>query len=269
MQAAVDGQPIGYDRFGAGERILVLLHAFPLNRQQWRPQGEALGREAGLQVIAPDLRGSGESSLETGLVTVEQMAADVLKLLDALDVRVFLLGGLSMGGYVAFACLRQAPQRVQGLLLADTRATGDSPEARASREATALYVEQHGGGALLERDAPRLFGHTTRTKRPEIVEQARQIAAQNSSIGLAATARGLGLRPDSTALLAHIACPTLVLVGDEDVITPLSDAQVLAERIPHAQLEVIHEAGHLANLEQPDLFTEAVARFLRQHAYVR
>jgi 3-oxoadipate enol-lactonase len=264
MIANLRGIEIGFDSYGEGPATLVLLHAFPLNRQQWRDQGAVLARAADLRVVAPDLRGFGESSLEIGPSTVEQMAGDTLALMDSLGIDAFALCGLSLGGYVAFEIVRQARRRLQGLILADTRATADTPEQRQAREDTAAFVEAHGPEALLLRDASRLLGQPTRDRRPEVIEEARRIVALNSDIGVAAASRGMGLRPDSTETLLDIHCPTLILVGAQDVITPEPDAQAMAERIVNAGVEVIAEAGHLSNLEQPDLFTSLVAQFAQR-----
>jgi 3-oxoadipate enol-lactonase len=174
-----------------------------------------------------------------------------------------------MGGYVAFACLRSFPERVNGLILADTRATADTADGRANRETAARLVEEQGVVALFERDAPKLFGSVTLHDRPDVLAFARDIAAANRPEGVAAASRGMALRPDSTELLPQIACPTLVIVGEQDALTPVADARVLFERIPNAQLEIITDAGHLSNLERPDVFTDHVARFLREAVAAR
>lgn len=262
MRVDVNGITLGYDSYGDGNQSLLLLHAFPLNRRQWQRQGDTLPAMSGIRVIAPDLRGFGESSVAVGPTTMDQMAEDIRGLLDALNLEHIVLGGLSLGGYVAFECLRRFPERISGLILADTRAGADSPEQRTARDDTARYAEEHGSGALLDRDAPRLFSHFTATKHPEILEQAHHIAALNSGPGVASAARGMALRGDSTGLLTAISCPTLVIVGEQDAITPISEARTLFERIPDAQLELITDAGHLSNLEEPSAFTGAIARFL-------
>lgn len=264
MRANIHGIEIGYDTYGDGETTLLLLHAFPLNRQQWLEQGGALAQINAVRVIAPDLRGFGESSLEVGPTTMEQMAGDIVDLMGALRIERCILGGLSMGGYVTFQCLRQFPERIQGVILADTKAGADSPEQRAAREATAQFAEQNGAGKLLERDAPRLFSQYTATKLPEVIERAREIAALNSDIGVAAAARGMALRADSTDLLPQIRVPALVIAGEQDAMTPIAEARNLFERIPDAQLELITDAGHLSNLEQSRAFTGALARFLNR-----
>jgi 3-oxoadipate enol-lactonase len=258
------GEVVGYDSYGEGSLALLLLHAFPFNRGQLSAQGEALGREQGVRVVTMDLRGFGESSIQTGPATMDQMAEDVRRLMDALELDGVVLGGLSLGGYVAFAAYSAFRERIQGMILADTRAGADTPEQRAAREQTALFVERDGPTALMERDLPRLFSPLTHAQRPEVLQAAREIAAANTDIGVAAAARGMALRPDSNGLLPEIRCPTLVLAGEQDAIVPMEQTRTMFERIPQAELEVIPDAGHISNMERPDLFNERIARFLRE-----
>jgi pimeloyl-ACP methyl ester carboxylesterase len=268
MLLEAHGIRVGYDLYGDGAATLALLHAYPLSRGQWRAQAEALARSLALRVVTLDLTGCGESSASADPITVERMADDTRALLDALGAgrpgHPAIIGGLSLGGYVALAAMRHYPERVSGLILADTRASADTPEGRAGREATAQFVTQNGPGALFDRDAPRLFSNRVMTRWPEIVAQARMLAETNTSAGLAAVARGMALRPDATPTLPDIACHTLVLVGDQDAITPVGDARTLFERIPHTDLEIIEDAGHLSNLERADLVTDRIATFLRE-----
>lgn len=262
------GIRVGYDVYGEGDSTLVLFHAYPLSRGQWHEQAEALAHSLALRVVTLDLTGCGESSDSAEPITMERMADDARALLDTLGAgqpgHPAIIGGLSLGGYVALAAMRRYPERVSGLILADTRASGDTPEGKAGREVTAQFVTQNGPGSLFDRDAPKLFSNRVITRRPEIVDEARVLAEKNSASGLAAVARGMGQRPDATPTLPHITCPALILVGDQDAITPVADARILFERIPHADLEIIEDAGHLANLERPDLVTNRIASFLRE-----
>ncbi len=268
MLLETHGIRVGYDLYGEGDATLVLFHAYPLSRGQWREQAEALAHSLALQVVTLDLTGCGESSGSAEPITMERMADDARALLDTLGAgrpgHPAIIGGLSLGGYVALAAMRRYPERVSGLILADTRASADSIEGKAGREATAQFVTENGPGALFDRDALKLFSNRVITRRPEIVTEARALAMNNSASGLAVVARGIGQRPDATPTLPDITCPTLILVGDQDAITPVADARVLFERIPHADLEIIEDAGHLANLERPDLVTNRIANFLRE-----
>lgn len=263
MRAQINGINLGYEVRGDGRVALVLLHAFPLHRGMWDVQARALA-QSGVRVIIPDVRGCGESDVTPGPTTMDQAAEDVRALLDVLGERSVVLGGLSMGGYIAFACMRLFAERVRGLLLADTRATADTAEGRAAREATARYVMDHSAAALFDRDAGRLFSAVTLHERADVLARGRAIAAANAPEGLAALSLGMALRPDATEMLPAIACPTLIIVGEQDAITPVADARAMFERIPDAELAVMADAGHLSNLERPDIFTERVARFLKE-----
>lgn len=250
---------LAWDDAGQGLPV-VLLHAFPLNRRMWAQQREDLARR--YRVITPDFRGHGESEVAVEDSTMERLAEDVRGLLDALGIERVVLGGLSMGGYVAFAFCRRYAARVAALVLADTRAGADTEEGRRGRCELAAVAEKEGSGAVAERMLPKLLGATTQKNRPEVVAAVREMILSTSPAGIARALRGMAARLDSFDLLPRIGCPTLVLVGEEDVLTPPSEAKTLAKAIPGAQLEVIPAAGHLSNLEQPERFAQLVGDFL-------
>jgi 3-oxoadipate enol-lactonase len=266
MRMQVNGVELGYDIRGEGPQTVVLLHAFPFNRRMWDDQAAALAASGGLRVVLPDFRGFGESEATPDPATMEQLADDVRGLLDGLGAGSVALCGLSMGGYVAFACIRSFAQRVTRLVLADTRATADTEQGKANREATARLAEERGAVAVFDRDRDKLFGAVTLHERPGLLARAREIAAADSPQGVAAAARGMALRPDSTDLLPLIGCPVQVIVGEQDALTPVADARLMFERIPDARLEVITDAGHLSNMERPEVFTDLIGRFLREAA---
>jgi 3-oxoadipate enol-lactonase len=251
---------LSYDDRGSGPPV-VLLHAFPLSRAMWRAQIQAL--QSHYRVIAPDLPGFGDSGAFTG-ASVERMADAVAALLDTLAVsEPVVLGGLSMGGYVALAFARRHARRLCGLILADTRAEADSAEARANRDRTIAFARQHTAADVAEQMLPKLLGDTTRAQRPQVADEVRRIAAAQPIEGIVAALQALRDRPDATAGLAAISVPTLVLVGSEDMLTPPALAQILVAGIRGATLVTVAEAGHLSNLERPEQFTEAVAAFLQ------
>jgi 3-oxoadipate enol-lactonase len=189
-------------------------------------------------------------------------ADDVAGLMDVLGMQNAVLCGLSMGGYAAFAFLRKYPQRVGGLILADTRPGADTPEARANRENVARIAETQGTGAIADLQVPRLLSEYTRQQHPEVEARVRQLIDEATPQGIAAASRGMAQRADSSDLLAGITCPTLVIVGEQDALTPPTVAQDYASRIPGAQYVVIPQAGHLSNLEQPEVFLLAISGFL-------
>lgn len=263
MRIEVSGTRLGYDTSGSGPP-LVLLHAFPLNRAMWNPQVAALADR--FTVVAPDFRGFGESEAPAGPLTMDDYARDVLAMLDQMGYERFALAGCSMGGYVAFRLLAAARDRITVLLLADTRAEPDSEEGRQRRLAAIRRIEHEGPSAWLEETIQNLLGPTTRAERPGVIAAVRQIVGTPSHAGLTAALHAMAGRPDSRPMLGNITCPTLVLVGEEDAVTPPAAAEAMAKAIPHAQLVQVPGAGHLANLEAPEAFNRAIREFLLVHA---
>jgi 3-oxoadipate enol-lactonase len=244
----------------AGAWPVVLLHGFPFNRSLWRGQVESLS--ASRRVVAPDLRGHGETSLTEGPATMEEMAEDVAALLDELKVERAVVGGLSMGGYVALAFLRAHPSRVGALVLADTRAQADTDDARRTREETAQRALSAGMEPIADAMLPKLLAPATREQRPDLAARVREMILGTRPEGAAAALRGMALRRDQTDLLETINVPTLILVGSEDAITPPSDSEAMRAKIAGARLLKIEGAGHVSNVERPGEFDRALAEFL-------
>ena len=255
-----DFQMAYYDN-GASEVPLVLVHGFPLDKRMWELQIEKL--LWGVRVITPDLRGHGESEATPGPYTMESLADDLKAFLDALGISRIALGGFSMGGYVAFAFYRKYPEAVQSLLLLDTRPQADPEAAKPGREEMAQLAEREGAGPIAERMLPRLLTESTIANRPDVVDRARRIMTQCSVEGIAGDLRGMALRVDCTDLLPNITVPTLVVVGEEDLIAPPAESELMASTIPNATLVKIPKAGHLSNLEEPAAFNAAIQGFLK------
>lgn len=236
----------------------------------WEPQLALADR--GWHVIVPQLRGFDGGEADGGRVsvldaeprppTVDDYAGDVIDLLDALHVHEAVIGGLSMGGYVALAMFRRAPRYFRGLVLADTRAEADTPEGVEGRKRMLALVREKGPSAVADEMIPKLLGATTRATRPDIVERVRSFALSSSADAIAGAVTALMTRPDSTALLPTIHCPTLIIVGDEDVVTPPSLSETMHKGIAGSELAVIPRAGHLSSIEQSDAFNDTLARFL-------
>ncbi len=262
MQVEVGGIRLGYDIDGGGPPV-VLLHGFPLHRAMWRPQIAALRDR--FTVVTPDFRGFGESPVPGGPLTVDDYAQDVLRLLDALGHERVILGGCSMGGYVAFRVVAQAPARVSALLIADSRAEPDTDEARQRRYAAIKRIETEGTTGFLEEFAAALVGPTTKARRPEVVEAVRTIIGSPPSQSVTAALAAIAGRPDSRPLLGSIEGPALVIVGEEDTLTPPASAEVMVKGMPRARLVTIPAAGHLSNLEAPDTFNRAAREFVLAH----
>lgn len=255
----VDHQPISYEARGAGPSVL-LLHAFPLGLGMWEPQVAALAADH--RVIRFDDRGFGGSPPADGPLTMDRIADDAAALLDHLRVARAVVCGLSMGGYAALAFARRHGDRLSGLVLADTRAGADSPEAREVREAQAERVLAEGPEALADDLLARLLAPSTRAASPQVVAAVRAMILAASRRGIAGALRGMAARPDSRPHLGTIRVPTLVLCGDEDTLTPMSEAEALAEAIVGSRLTAVPRAGHLSNLESPEDFNAALRGFL-------
>ncbi len=266
------GRTLSYLVAGEPARgTLVLLHAFPLSAAMWEPQ--LSGLPAGWRIVAPDFRGFGASDPPAagaaGDRPLADYAGDVLALLDHLGADDPVVAGLSMGGYVAFDVARRAIHRLRGLVLADTRAQADSDEARAGREKMLADLDEGGPARVADLMVPRLLGETTRRANPDLVKRVREMAVANPPRGIRDALVWMMARPDSTPLLPRLACPTLVLGGDEDTVTGEGELRYMRERIPGADLAIVPRAGHLANLENPDAFNGTLARFLAAHFETR
>jgi len=234
---------------------LLLLHAFPLSSEAFRPQLSLPAR-----VIAPDHRGFGKGEPTDGTaVTMERYARDALAVLDALDVRRCVVGGVSMGGYIAMALLRIAPERVAGLILMDTKAGADDEAGRAARETTAKKALEEGIDGWIPGMLKRLVapGSAATAEVEALIRKAATPA------GVASASRGMALRPDSRDTLKAFRGRALVLFGEQDQFTGLDEANALADLIPGATLATVPNAGHLAHIEAPAKVNDAIARFLR------
>ncbi|MGW4832179.1 alpha/beta fold hydrolase [Amycolatopsis japonica] len=234
---------------------LVLLHAFPVDARMWDAVRAPLSER--LRLITPDQRGLGRSPLpETDREPdLGDAARDVVALLDRLELDKVVLGGCSMGGYLTMAVLRLAPERVGGLVFIDTKATADTPEAAQARHDVAARVEAEGAGWMPEAVTPGLLAEKA---RPEVVERLRELITTQPPSGIAWAARAMAARPDSLETLRSADVPVLVVVGEEDGLTPLEAANTLVETLPDATLVVLPEAGHLTPLEDPAGVVEAI-----------
>lgn len=256
MRVDADGVEIDYEVDGEGEPI-VFLHGFPLSGRLWDPAVQDLRGE--FRCIVPDLRGHGRSET-SARVDMARYADDVAALLDSLgETRPAVVVGHSMGGYVAFEFFRRHPQRVRAVVLVDTRAVPDSPEAARVRRETAASVLREGSALVAGEMERRLFGISA---SPELRARWREIMASTPPAGVAAALRAMADRPDSMSTLAALDRPVLIVVGAEDSITPLGEAQRMYRAHPSATLEVISGAGHMTPVERPTAFVAALRRFL-------
>lgn len=250
-----------YQEAGAGPP-LVLLHAFPLSSAMWADVLPALAGSA--RVITPDQRGFGKSPLGSEPPSLDLAADDAAALLDRLGIDRAVLGGLSMGGYVAMAVCRRHSDRLAGLVLADTRATADTEQAAANRLRIAEEVLGPAGTAVLSDWVPNLYGDTTERDRPAVVERVRAMVTATPAAAVSWAQHAMAARPDSFDTLRALAVPALVVVGEEDRLTPVADAEAMVEALPAARLAILPRCGHLPTMEDPPAFAAAVQAFLAQ-----
>jgi len=257
MHATFNGMKLAYADEGKGP-ALVFVHGFPLNRATWQRQIDAF--RPSYRVIAPDLRGLGESQAGSGPITMAQFAEDVQRLLQQLTAAPVVLIGHSMGGYVALAFARQYPEMLRGLVLVATRAGNDTPEAAAARRATAEKVKAEGSKVVVDAMVPKMLAASNHD--PKMAEQVRGFMAPSKPEGVMGALLGMAERPDMTAMLPSIKVPTLVITGADDTLIPPAESEKLANAIPGARLNVIPQAGHLVAFEQPDAFNRVLKEWL-------
>lgn len=254
LQTPLQGIQIHYDVRGQGIPLL-LMHAFPLDSSMFSEQ-------AGARLITFDAPGAGKSALPAGPLRMETIADVAAALLDHLGVDRAVVGGVSMGGYAAFSFARRRPRRLLGLVLSDTRAVAETEEGRRARYEMIAVARREGAAEIARRMLPRLLSETTRRENTALVKRVRRRIERQRGEGIASLLEALAERQDSTDLLARIEAPTLVVVGEEDPISTPAEAGQWAAAIPGARFVAIPRAGHLPNLERPELFERAVGEFL-------
>ena len=260
--AHIHGIETVYDDVGGGPAV-VLLHGYPFDRSMWREQIEFLSAN-GFRAIVPDLRGLGETKASGVITTMDEMARDVASLLDELKIDRGVICGLSMGGYVAFDFEHLFPSRVRALVLAGTRAPADNEQEKLAREQQAQRMLAKGMDGIPEATLPKLLASRTLSDKPEVVARVREMIVRSDPRGAAAAQRGMAVRRDYVGDLPNISVPTLILVGREDPIRPVADAGFMHRLIPNSRLEIIEDAAHLTNMEQPEVFNDTLLTFLQR-----
>jgi len=254
-----DDAEIFYEVRGDGPPV-VLLHPFPCHHEFWHPVAAVL--ESRYRLILPDLRGHGDSEIGEGPALMAKHARDVARLLDAAGIGKAAFIGCSIGGYILFEFWRRFRERVTALALCDTRPQADTAEARANRLKTADAVLEQGTEPFLETLIPKLMGRTTMTTRPDLVAGARVMMRKMSAEDISLVLRGMAERPDSVVDLKTINVPTLIVIGEEDVLSTVADGELMRQNIGGSQLKVIPKAGHYAPCEQSEAVGTALRQFL-------
>ena len=252
---------LNFSDYGPGP-VVVLIHGFALDLTFWDTQRATLGSM--YRVIAPDLRGHGKSAAPEGIYPIDEMADDVIELLDSLKIsEPVVVGGLSMGGYVSLSLAVRYPKRLRGLILMNTRAGADTPQAARVREDLAQEIDLTGKtDPVVSAMLPKLFSETTRSRRPELVSQIHDVMMKTPALGVAGSLRGMATRLDRTSDLGRIKIPSLIITGAEEAMIPVEESRAMASALPNAELVIIPEAGHLSPMESPAAANAAILRFL-------
>jgi pimeloyl-ACP methyl ester carboxylesterase len=263
MYATINNATMHYVEKGNPSGMpVVFLHGFPFSHEMWNPQLEVVGTTH--HAIAYDLRGHGESDVGDGQYTIESHVDDLIELLNHLHIVKTVVVGLSMGGYITLRALERNPERFLAAVLCDTRSEADSDEAKLRRAATIAEVKKDGSAHFAEGFVKAVFATESLTARPDVVSNTRVIMERTPALSIAGTLLALAARTDTTASLAAISIPTLILVGELDGITPPAACRAIHERIRNSEFFMVPGAGHLSNLENPDFFNQKLLSFLQR-----
>jgi len=260
MKIEVNEIELNFDDQGEGIP-LILLHGFPFDRNLWYDQVQALNDHC--RVITPDLRGFGESKAPESPVSMSQYAADIITLMDLLKIEQAIVGGLSMGGYIALAIAEQYPERLLGLILSNTKATKDTAAQRQNRYNTSEKTNYDGTEFLVKDLLEKVLCEATLSEKPDVVEYTQQMMRRQSGEAVRSALAGMAERKDREFILSEIEVPVLVIAGKKDTLIPVFDSKMMVREMPHAHLEIIEDSGHLSNLEQPELYNKILLRFIQ------
>lgn len=241
---------------------VVFIHGFPFSQEMWAPQVTAL--QGSYNLVTYDNRGHGKTDAGDGQYLLETFVDDLIGLLDNLEIEKAVLCGLSMGGYIALRAVERNPERVKALVLCDTRSEADSNEAKLKRAANLKLIKEKGVPAFAEGFLKAIFAPESFEKNPEAVESIRKILLANPPLGICGTLLALASRTDTTDALPKIKVPTLIMVGDQDPITPPAASKSMNKAIPNSELHIIPHAAHMSNIENPDEFNKHLAEFLKK-----
>lgn len=240
---------------------IVLIHGFPFSSEMWKGQLKSL-QERNLRIITYDIRGHGQTDVGDGQYSIELFVDDLIALLDYRKVTKAILCGFSMGGYIALRAIERNPERFNALVLCDTMSQADSNEAKIRRSNSIKQVKNNGVEQFAQVFLKSVFAPQTFVKSPDVIDETRNIILSNPPLGICGALLAMAARTDTTEGLSKISVPALLIVGEQDAVTPPSAARAMHERIPNSKLHLVANAAHMSNLENPIIFNEHLARFV-------
>lgn len=255
-----NGIAICYDDLGVGGPPIIFIHGFPFDKSMWNPQVEFFKKTH--RVIAYDLRGFGKSTRGNEEQNISLFADDLVKMMDILEIPNAIVCGLSMGGYILLNAVNRYPQRFKAIVLSDTQCIADTDEGREKRYKSIEQIKAEGTSAFASSFVNNAFCSSSLIGKKEIVENIKQVILSASPEIIVSTLKALAIRNESCSSLDNIDIPTLILCGKEDKITPVLQSVFLKEHISSSILATIDDAGHLSNLEQPEIFNEQLSNFI-------
>ncbi len=260
LKVKANGIEICYDDLGTGTLPVIFIHGFPFNKSSWQPQLQGLQQQ--FRVIAYDVRGFGQSQAGDEKLTVTLMANDLIKLMESLEIEKSVICGLSMGGYIALNAVTRFPDRFAAVILADTQCINDTPEAAKKRYDTAESIQKDGSQKFAEGFMSKLFAADTTSSNKSLLETVNSMITATSVPTLVAALDALAQRTETCTELKNVTTPSLIICGEEDVITPPAQSESMHNNLSASEMVIIPNAGHLSNLEQPALFNEILQNYL-------
>lgn len=264
MKAAVNNILHRYIDIGIPNSVpVIFIHGFPFSHRMWTfPGGQTEALSGTNRVIAYDVRGHGESEVGTGHYTIEFFVDDLIGLMDHLQIHKAIICGLSMGGYIALRAVERHPDRVLGLVLCDTKSDTDPNEGKVKRSAAIKNVQINGMKQYAAEYVKNVFAPESFDRKSDAVKMIQSIVERTAPISIFGSLLALAARTDTTAFLPNITCPTLILVGEKDLLTPPASAQAMKDKIPNSIMHVIPNAAHMSNMENPEAFNKHLVEFI-------
>jgi 3-oxoadipate enol-lactonase len=260
LNIQVDNVHVCYEDYGNNEPVVIFIHGFPFDKSSWQPQMDFL--KTFNRVIAYDIRGFCRSTTEDMKASIDLFAADLIGLMDALEIKQAVICGLSMGGYIALNAIKHYPERFRGLILCDTQSIADTDEGKEKRYKTIEQIENNGLTEFADAYMKNVFAESTLEQKKDTVEHIRSIVLNTPVSTIARTMSAIAQRIETSSSLENINVPTLILCGNEDKLTPPEQSWYMHEHIKNSELHIIPGAAHLSNLEQPDVFNQHMRKFL-------